>query len=66
MTPTTEQDSSVATNRVATPIGADEVAKAFRDGPIGALVVAGVAVAILFVGWLAFYFFVFMPRGSIG
>jgi len=64
VTPTTEQD--VATNRVATPIGADEVAKAFRDGPIGALVVAGVAVAILFIGWLAFYFFVFMPRGSIG
>jgi hypothetical protein len=34
--------------------------------PRGALVVAGLAVAVLFLGWLAFYFLLFLPRGSIG
>ena len=28
--------------------------------------VAGVSTALLFVGWLAFYFLLFMPRGSVG
>jgi len=34
--------------------------------PRGALVVAGLAVAVLFLGWLAFYFLLFLPRGTIG
>jgi hypothetical protein len=34
--------------------------------PRGALVVAGLAVAVLFLGWLAFYFLLFLPRGAIG
>jgi len=34
--------------------------------PRGALVVAGLAVAVLFFGWLAFYFLLFLPRGPIG
>jgi len=49
-----------------TPIGAEEAGQALRDGPIGAYVVAGVAVGLLFLGWLAFYFLLFMPRGSVG
>jgi hypothetical protein len=53
-------------NPDGTPIGVKEAAQALRDGPIGAYVVAGVAVGLLFLGWLAFYFFLFMPRGSIG
>jgi hypothetical protein len=51
---------------VAAPIGPDTAAEALRNGPIGALVVASVAVALLFVGWLAFYFLLFLPRGPIG
>ncbi len=43
-----------------------EAAEALRNGPIGALVIAGIAVAILLIGWLAFYFFLFMPRGVSG
>ena len=35
-------------------------------GGRGALVVAAIAVALLFIGWLAFYFLLFMPRGPIG
>jgi hypothetical protein len=35
-------------------------------GARGAFVVAGISVALIFIGWLAFYFLLFIPRGSIG
>lgn len=35
-------------------------------GPRGAMAVAGLAVFILLALWIAFFFFVFAPRGSIG
>ena len=47
-------------------IGDDEAAQALHDGPIGALLVASIAVGILFIAWLVFYFLLFMPRGPIG
>jgi hypothetical protein len=63
-----EPHSSAAHLRehVAAPIETDDAVKALRNGPIGALVIASVAVALLFIGWMAFYFFLFMPRGPIG
>jgi len=36
-----------------------------RAGPRGALMVAGVAVALVFLMWFLFYFFAFLPRGVI-
>jgi hypothetical protein len=48
------------------PVGAEDAAQALRDGPIGAYLVASIAVGLLFLGWLAFYFLVFLPRGAIG
>ncbi|WP_213950114.1 hypothetical protein [Luteibacter sp. dw_328] len=36
-----------------------------RAGPRGALMVAGVAVAVVFLMWFLFYFFAFLPRGVI-
>jgi hypothetical protein len=39
---------------------------AFADGPRGALIIAGCAVGLLFVGWLFFYFVLFMRRGHVG
>jgi len=48
------------------PLSAEEAAQALREGPIGAYIIAGIAVGLLFLGWLAFYFLLFMPRGSIG
>jgi hypothetical protein len=51
---------------VAAPIGADAAAEALRNGPRGALVVASVGVALLFIGWMLFYFLLFLPRGPIG
>ena len=64
----TDETHQSATDRphVAAPIGSDEAAQALRNGPIGALVVAGIAVALLFIGWMAFYFLLFLPRGPVG
>jgi hypothetical protein len=50
----------------AATIGSNAVTEALRHGPRGAFFVAGIATALLFVGWLAFYFLLFIPRGSIG
>jgi hypothetical protein len=33
--------------------------------PTGALALAGVALSLLVLAWLAIYFFVFLPRGPI-
>ena len=66
--PTEEPSESAARSpgHAGAPVGAEEAAQALRDGPIGAYFVAAIAVGLLFVGWLAFYFLLFMPRGSIG
>jgi hypothetical protein len=62
-TPPTANDSP---DRSGAPISAEAVAKVLRGGPTGAYIVAGIAVGILLIGWLMFYFLLFMPRGSIG
>jgi hypothetical protein len=36
-----------------------------RSGPQGAVVVAGIATAIVIALWFAFYLMVFLPRGSV-
>jgi hypothetical protein len=51
---------------VAVPISADAAAEALKHGPRGALVVSSIAVSVLLIVWLAFYFLLFLPRGSIG
>src|SRR5258707_3333867 len=51
---------------VAAPIGPDEAAQALRNGPVGAFVVAGSPVALLFIGWLPFFFLRFIPPGPVG
>jgi hypothetical protein len=64
-----EQNHSSAAHlpeHVAAPIRAEEAAEALKSGPIGALVIASIAVGTLFIGWLAFYFLLFLPRGPIG
>ena len=39
---------------------------ATQPGPVGAVAVSGIAVALLLIGWLWVYFFIFLPRGSVG
>jgi hypothetical protein len=45
----------------AVEVAAESAAKALRNGPTGAF-----AVGLLLIGWLAFYFFLFIPRGAGG
>jgi hypothetical protein len=40
--------------------------EALKDGPRGALIIAACAVGLLLVGWLFFYFVLFMSRGHVG
>ncbi len=61
-----QQATKHSPEQAGAPISAEEAAQALRDGPIGAYIIAGIAVGLLFLGWLAFYFLLFMPRGSIG
>jgi hypothetical protein len=60
------QSAAHRPDNVAAPIGSDEAAKALKNGPRGALLIASIAVALLFLAWMAFYFFLFIPRGPIG
>jgi len=66
--PNEEPHESAAhlTEHVSTPTGSDEAVEALKNGPLGALVIASIAVGLLFIGWLAFYFLLFIPRGPIG
>ena len=41
------------------------VEKVVRSGPLGAIVVAGIATTIVIALWFAFYFMVFLPRGPV-
>jgi hypothetical protein len=34
--------------------------------PRGAIAVSAIAIGLLFLAWLAFYFLLFLPRGVIG
>lgn len=58
--------ASAKIEHVAAPIDAQTAAEALKHGPRGALVLASISVALLFVGWLLFYFVLFMPRGPVG
>ena len=40
--------------------------EATRGGPRGAVLVSGIAVGLLMLGWLFVYFFIFLPRGTVG
>lgn len=41
------------------------VERIVASGPRGALALAGIATALVVAMWLAFYFFVFLPRGAL-
>jgi len=40
--------------------------EALRQTPRGAFALAGLTTGLLFVAWLLFYFFIFLPRGQVG
>jgi len=44
----------------------ETIEAALKQTPRGAFAVAGTAVALLMLAWLAIYLLVFLPRGSVG
>ena len=62
----THQSAAASEENVATPMGADAAAEALRQGPRGALILSAIAVGLLFLGWILFYFLLFMGRGPVG
>ena len=61
-------NSSAADSPAETADDIDETALAgvMRSVPLGAAVLAGSAVALLVLGYLAVYLLVFIPRGTVG
>jgi hypothetical protein len=59
--PTTEVPSEVADQ-----VDEAALAQVMRVVPLGAAVLAGAAVALLVIGYLAIYLLVFLPRGPVG
>ena len=50
---------------VAPSIDEAAVHAVLERGPRGALVIASTCLTALLLGWLAFYFLLFLPRGAI-
>ena len=55
-----------ASSEVADQVDEAALAEVMRVVPLGAGVLAGAAVALLVLGYLAIYLFVFLPRGPVG
>jgi hypothetical protein len=62
----THHSAAALPEHVAAPIDSDAAEQALKHGPRGALLVSSIAVAIVLLIWLAFYFLLFLPRGPIG
>ena len=62
----TTRSATTAEEQIIEEVDAGVVAPAFDHRAHGAFFIAGISVALLFIGWLAFYFLLFMPRGSVG
>jgi hypothetical protein len=47
------------------PRSTAQVEEIVAQGPVGAFAVAGIATAIVVILYLAFYFFIYLPRGAV-
>jgi hypothetical protein len=45
---------------------AERLSHALDEVPKGALALASLAVVLLLIGWFFVYFFIFIPRGTVG
>ena len=64
--PTDQPSAADNPSEVADEIDPAALAEAMRTVPLGAGVLAGAAVALLVLGYLAIYILVFLPRGTVG
>ena len=65
-TSTPHKSAASSLEHVAEQIDPQMAAALLKEVPRGALVLASISAGLLFIGWLAFYFLLFMPRGSVG
>lgn len=63
---TASNQSSDITSEAGDQVDEAALAEAMRVVPLGAAVLAGAAVALLVIGYLAIYLLVFLPRGAVG
>ena len=62
-----DQPSAADSNlEVADNVDETALASVMRTVPLGAALLAGSAVALLVLGYLLVYIFVFLPRGTVG
>jgi hypothetical protein len=61
-----ESSAADVPSEVADQVDEAALTEIMRVVPLGAGVVAGVAVALLVIGYLAIYLLVFLPRGGVG
>ena len=55
-----------APSEVADNVDGAALTEVMRVVPLGAGVLAGAAVALLVIGYLAIYLLIFLPRGAVG
>jgi hypothetical protein len=55
-----------ASSEVSDQVDEAALTQVMRVVPLGAGVVAGLAVALLVIGYLAIYLLIFLPRGGVG
>jgi len=61
-----EPSAAASPTEVADDVDEESLAAVMRVVPLGAGVLAGSAVALLVLGYLAIYLLVFLPRGTVG
>jgi hypothetical protein len=66
MTAANQASPAEASSDVADQVDEAALTQVMRVVPLGAGVVAGLAVALLVIGYLAIYLLIFLPRGGVG
>jgi hypothetical protein len=66
MISTNEPASADVRPETADQLDEAALAQVMRVVPLGAGILAGAAVALLVIGYLAVYLLVFLPRGAVG
>jgi hypothetical protein len=66
MTAVDQSSAADASSETADNVDEAALAQVMRVVPLGAAVLAGTAVALLVIGYLAIYLLIFLPRGVVG
>jgi hypothetical protein len=66
MTAVDQSSAADASSEAADNVDDAALAQVMRVVPLGAAVLAGTAVALLVIGYLAIYLLIFLPRGAVG